>query len=198
MSEENLPIIESLVTYLEMNPNPGLVGISLGEFLMYREDCPLVEEYLDLYRAVGRDYIWNYRPGQTREEIQAIIQSPSQWLYMLKHQDRVVGMAELDATDPKNIELVHFGLIPTYIHRGIGKAFLQNIIAIVWESGALRLWLSTCGMDHPKAIHFYERAGFKIFKTTVAEFKDYRFSDFYSLQDAPQIPFGRRRSEESA
>lgn len=189
----NLPIIESLVTYLEMTSNPGLTQVPLGEFSLSRDACPQVDSYLDIYRKVGRDYIWNYRPGQSREEIKGIIESPSQWLYLLHHDGKVVGMAELDASNPKDIELVHFGLLPSYLHQGIGKPFLHNITSIVWESGPERMWLSTCGMDHPKAIRFYEKAGFKIFKTKMAEFIDYRFSDFYSMTDAPQIPYGIRR-----
>jgi hypothetical protein len=51
-------------------------------------------------------------------------------------------------------------------------------------------------MDHPKAIRFYEAAGFVPFKTKMGEFKDWRFTGFYDMADAPQIPFGKRPSGE--
>jgi hypothetical protein len=47
-------------------------------------------------------------------------------------------------------------------------------------------------MDHPKAVQFYENAGFAKFKTSVGEFKDWRFTGFYQMADAPQIPYGTK------
>jgi hypothetical protein len=52
--------------------------------------------------------------------------------------------------------------------------------------------LSTCGLDHPKAVKFYEAAGFGVFKRTNGEFRDWRFTGFYDMSDAPQIPLGKR------
>lgn len=47
-------------------------------------------------------------------------------------------------------------------------------------------------MDHPKAISFYEAAGFQTFKSKMGEFKDWRFIGFYDMKDAPQIPLGMK------
>ena len=160
---------------------------------MQYEKNPSVSIYLDVYRAVGRDYIWNYRPGQSHEEIEKIIRSSNTWLYYIFRKDEIVGLAEFDATQSGEVELVHFGLIPELLHKGIGRKVLNNLLHIIWSSDVKRVWLSTCGLDHPKAISFYERAGFKIFKTRMGEFADYRFSDFYTLRDAPQIPYGTKR-----
>ena len=190
ISDKKLPIIKSQVTYLEMITNPKLQPVDLGDFILKRNLHPTVDEYIDIYKAVGRDYIWNYRPGQSKETIQKIIQSSNTWLYFVYQKEQVVGLAELDASNPQDIELVHFGLIPEFHNQGIGKKFLNNIIQVTWSNNIKRMWLSTCGMDHPQAISFYEKSGFKIIKTKFSEFKDYRFSDFYSLSDAPQIPFG--------
>jgi GNAT superfamily N-acetyltransferase len=151
-----------------------------------------VADYLHLYREVGRDYLWNYRPGQTDSEIAAILNSPSTWMYLLLDGDKAVGMAELDASDPSDVELVHFGLLPHLLNLGLGKQFLRNIIRLVWDSGAKRMWLSTCDMDHPKAIRFYESAGFTVFKTKMGEFRDWRFTGFYDMSDAPRIPYGAK------
>lgn len=191
----SLPVITSTVWYLEMTTNPGLPRIPLEGFTLQQVDHLAVEAYLAIYKAVGRDYLWNYRPGQSRAEIAALLAAPETRLYLLYRGTETVGMAELDARDPKNVELVHFGLIPELLHQGIGSRFLQNILSLTWSAGPERIWLSTCGMDHPKAVPFYERAGFTLFKTKQdVEFLDYRFSGFYEMHDAPQIPFGRRRS----
>lgn len=184
------PIIHSEITYLEMTSNPRVDLIDLAPFKLRKVDNMDANSYLDIYKEVGRDYLWNYRGGQSVEEIQQILNSPTTWMYLFYQGDTVIGMAELDATDPKNIELVHFGLIPNLLNQGIGRKFLQNIIHTTWDTGIERMWLSTCGMDHSKAVQFYENAGFKKFKTAMGEFRDWRFTGFYSMEDAPQIPFG--------
>ncbi|MBI1328002.1 MAG: GNAT family N-acetyltransferase [Alphaproteobacteria bacterium] len=185
-----LPIIKSTVTYLEMRKNPYLVEMPIDGFELRLEEKPAVETYIDIYREVGRDYIWNYRPAQSVQEIEEIIQSGRTRLYYLYKDKTPIGMAELDVTKPDDVELVHFGLLPAYTDSGLGRKFLSEIIRLTWGGGASRLWLSTCGLDHPKAIKFYENAGFSVFKTREGEFKDYRYSDFYDMKDAPQIPHG--------
>ena len=187
---QKAPIIHSKVTYLEMNQDSGCEKADLGHLSLRRVLNMPVAEYLDLYREVGRDYLWNYRPGQTDSEIAAILNSPSTWMYVLLDGEKAVGMAELDANNPSDVELVHFGLLPHLLNAGLGKKFLQNVIRLVWDSGAKRMWLSTCDMDHPKAIRFYESAGFSVFKTKMGEFRDWRFTGFYQMSDAPQIPYG--------
>jgi len=190
----DVPVLTSEITYLEMLAHPNLSPVDLGGLSLHRIETPDVDEYLDIYRAVGRDYLWNYRPGQTREEIELVLRATSTTLYLLKDSDHTIGMAELDTRPETGVELVHFGLIPGLLHRGIGRKFLTNVIELVWRTSPARLWLSTCGLDHPKAIKFYESAGFLIFKRTVGEFKDWRFTGFYEMSDAPQIPLGTKRA----
>jgi GNAT superfamily N-acetyltransferase len=187
-----VPIIRSEVIYLEMTSGPSAKPADLEPFQLRRVSNIDVASYLDVYKAVGRDYLWNYRGGQSTDEIEQILKAPTTRMYFLYEGSAVVGMAELDATNGKHIELVHFGLIPSLLHQGIGRRFLQNIIHLEWNTEVERMWLSTCGMDHPKALAFYENAGFTKFKTSVGEFRDWRFTGFYSMDDAPQIPYGEK------
>jgi hypothetical protein len=131
---KSAPIIQSKVTYLEMNQDSGCPKADLGSLSLRRVHAMPVADYLHLYREVGRDYLWNYRPGQTEDEVAAILNSPSTWMYVLSDGDRAVGMAELDANNPSDVELVHFGLLPHLLNIGLGKQFLQNIIRLVWDS----------------------------------------------------------------
>lgn len=187
-----LPTIQSPVIYLEMCENPQLTEVTLTPYACVEENMPDVGAYLHLYREIGRDYLWNYRPGQSREAIQRIIQSPNTRLYYLMDGENPIGMAECDISKHKDIEIVHFGLLPGYTDRGLGWAFLQQILFRLWQMQPDRVHLSSCGLDHPKAITFYEKAGFRVYRTAMGEFKDYRYSDFYHLEDAPEIPHGQR------
>lgn len=192
--DKDVPVIFATVTYLEMVADPRVPPVDLGEFVLQRLERITVAEYLGIYRAVGRQYLWSYRPGQSDDEIQAILDSPATRLYGLYRAQELVGLAELDAADPLDVELVHFGLIPRYVGQGLGKLFLANILSLVWSGGIHRLWLSTCAMDHRKSVPFYQAAGFSIFKTRLGQFYDWRFTGFYDMTDAPQIPFGDVRN----
>lgn len=184
----NLPVIQSEITYLEMLGKPSIEDVSLDEHSFQYISTPDVKTYLNLYREIGRDYIWNYRPGQTEQEIEQLIQSDNTRLYYLYDGQTAIGMAEIDCSKPDALEIVHFGLLPAYIDKGIGKKFFAKTLQELWQGNVRRVWLSTCGMDHPKAIEFYQNAGFEIFKTKMGEFLDYRHSGFYDLKDAPRIP----------
>lgn len=192
MDAIHVPIIRSEVTYLEMTSNPNVEQPDLKPFELRKISNIDVASYLDIYKAVGRDYLWNYRGGQSADEIERILNAPSTRIYLLYQGSAVVGMAELEVKNSKDVELVHFGLIPGLLHQGIGRKFLQNMIHLVWNTEVDRMWLSTCGMDHPKAVQFYENAGFVKFKTSMGEFKDWRFTGFYNMEDAPQIPYGAK------
>ena len=191
-SNREIPTIHSEVHYLEMRANPRLLPVDLRPLELRRARNLPVSHYLHLYREIGRDYLWNYRPGQNESEIAALLNAPHTWLYLLSESGKDIGLAEIDAKDPNDIELVHFGLFPAYIGRGIGRRFLESVLQIIWETTPTRVWLSTCGMDHPDAVRFYERAGFSRFKTLMGEFKDWRFSGFYDMTDAPQVPFAKK------
>jgi len=186
-----LPVIKSKVTYLEMTSYPRLSDVDLKNFDIRYISNPEYDFYMNLYRDVGRDYIWNYRPGQSRQEVTDLINSKQNELYVLYENDNPVGMAEIDVTDANSIEIIHFGQIPKLINQGIGRKFFNNILVEVWNKNPERVWLATCGLDHPKAISFYQNAGFEIFKETEDNFYDYRYSDFYDLTDAPQIPLAQ-------
>ncbi len=192
MSNKTLPTITSAVTYLEMNKDPKLNDIALDNYTLRIEKNFDVRKYIDLYKKIGRDYIWNYRAGQTEQEIANVIHSDKTRIYVLYNGSNPVGMAEIDMRNPRDVEIVHFGLVPDCLNKGIGKNLLHKICHLLWKENIDRIWLSTCGMDHPKAPSFYQNAGFSIFKTKEAAFKDYRFTGFYNMNDAPQIPYGRK------
>lgn len=187
----DLPTIISPVTYLEMVARPESRGVVLADRYELRHmRQPDVDFYLNLYRVVGRDYIWNYRPGQTRAEVEAIIHSYNTELHVLYEDGQAIGLAELDVTASNDVEIVHFGLIPERTNKDIGRNFLACLLERLWERPLTRIMLSTCGLDHAKAIRFYQAAGFKIFEMKIGTFKDYRLSEFYHPSDAPDIPLG--------
>lgn len=125
---------------------------------------PSVEEYRSLYNAVGEDYNWRSRRKLTDEELAAIIQHPLNELHVLHAGGKPAGFAELDRRKPAEIEFVQFGLCPQYIGQGLGKWFLQTVVAQAWNYHPDRIWLHTCSLDHPAALPNYLRAGFQVYR----------------------------------
>jgi ribosomal protein S18 acetylase RimI-like enzyme len=191
-SNSSLPQYEIGVTYLEMTQNPHIEDFDFSDYKLKLQDNPDYRTYINTYREVGKNYIWNYRPPQSQEEITNLIQAPHCAIYYLYKNNEIIGMAECDISDPKNIEIVHFGLIPQYIEKGLGKKFFNKLLSILWNSRTDRIFLSTCDWDYKHAISFYQSFGFKVFKETTAIFYDYRYTDFYALSDAPQIPLAEQ------
>ena len=54
---------------------------------------------------------------------------------------------------------------PEFIGRGLGGALLTHAIEQAWTSGAKRVWVHTCELDHPAALTNYEARGMRTYKT---------------------------------
>lgn len=187
----DFPKINSWVEYLEMRNNPVLNDgdIDLGNLSIQLKTDLSADDYLALYKEVGRHYIWNYRPSQSKEKVQEIVSSESTQIYYFYNDADEIGFSEIDASNPKDIEIVHFGLVQECLGQGFGKELFKAILQKLWSTSPDRVHLSTCGLDHEKAVRFYTAAGFEIYKTKEnVAFEDYRYSDFYDMNDAPQIP----------
>jgi hypothetical protein len=86
------------------------------------------------------------------------------------HED-VVGLVELEAQSNGDVGIVVFGLVPEFVGRGFGGAFLTLATQLAWEltspdgTATTRVFVQTSSRDHPNAIPNYERRGFRTFRT---------------------------------
>jgi GNAT superfamily N-acetyltransferase len=58
------------------------------------------------------------------------------------------------------VELVHFGLTPEFIGRGLGKPLLAAAIEAAWDDDPERVWVKSTSLDHPRGLLTYQWAGF--------------------------------------
>ncbi len=85
----------------------------------------------------------------------------------LRHWAAVVdgshaGMLSLDVPPTGEVEIDTFGLLPSYVGRGIGGHFLTLGVRLAWAvTGTSRIWLHTSSLDHPHALPNYEARGFR-------------------------------------
>ena len=80
-----------------------------------------------------------------------------------------VGLVELELEPTGDVGIVVFGLVPEFIGRGFGGAFLTATVQLAWnmssERPVRRVWVQTSSGDHPNAIANYKSRGFEVVQT---------------------------------
>jgi GNAT superfamily N-acetyltransferase len=165
--------ITTTVTYLEMTvppPRPPRPAPRPDVEVRHARQ-PSVTFYRFLYAAVGEPWTWTVRRWLSDAELGAILDDPRVEVNVLWVGGVPAGYAELDRRALPDVELTYFGLVPEFIGQGLGGYLLDWAIHHVWRTRPRRLWLHTCDLDHPGALHFYQRLGFRIYdrRTTEAE-----------------------------
>lgn len=124
-----------------------------------------VRFYRYLYDAVGATWHWWDRKRWSDARLAARLADAKVEVRLATEHGTPVGFAELDRTEGASCELAYFGLVPEALGRGLGRWFLADVIAAAWADPALaRLWVHTCSLDGPAALHTYRRLGFVAFR----------------------------------
>ena len=157
--------VATLVTCLEMTAPPPRTArrAPRPDLESRRARSPTVSFYRYLYAAVGEPWTWTVRRCLSDAELAAILGDPRVEVNVLWVGGVPAGYAELDRRAPPDIELAYFGLIPEFIGQGMGGYLLDWAIRHAWRMRPRRLWVHTCDLDHPAALGFYQRFGFRIY-----------------------------------
>lgn len=185
--------LAAVVTCLEMlEPPPVRVdpeqpGVSLEHITM-----PATAWYRDLYGRIGAHWLWASRLAMPEERLEAIIRHPDVEVRAVVKEGRAEGLLELDFREEGVCELAFFGLTPAVIGNGTGRWLMNRAIARAWSrEGRVplrRLWVHTCTLDHPQALGFYIRSGFRPYRRQVEVFDDPRLTGVLPADTAPQVP----------
>jgi GNAT superfamily N-acetyltransferase len=152
-------------TYLQLSSPHDLRASALpqGARIEHAHPCP-IPFYRSLYTEVGRDYRWRDRLTWTDEQWTAHLADPNVSIWVLYAHDAPAGYFELNKERDGSVEIVYFGLMPSFIGRGLGKAMLSEAANRAWALGASRVWLHTCTLDDPAALPNYLARGFRKFR----------------------------------
>lgn len=159
--------MEVVRTYLELNsPNAlkAAAPFGAGARVVRRDPCSIAD-YRRLYRAVGGPWHWRDRLAWDDETLLAHLTSPDIFIWELLVDDESAGYFELRRSGDSEIELAYFGLVPSFIGRGLGGALLTQAVAEAWTLGARRVWLHTCTLDSAHALPNYRARGFREYRT---------------------------------
>jgi GNAT superfamily N-acetyltransferase len=180
--------IAAVVTHLRMLAPPTLGPTPEHPDLRIRHvQRPAPDWYRDLYARVGENCLWFERLKLSNAALEAILHHPLVEVYALA-SGADVGLCELDFRVAEHCELACFALAPNFIGRGAGRLLMNHAITRAWQRPIGCLWLHTCIFDHPRALEFYMRSGFRPFRRQIQIADDPRLTMGFPTGAAPHIP----------
>ena len=162
-----MPATSVTRTYLEQrDPSQLVEGIHdvIGASIEPVRACP-PSFYRWLYATVGGPWHWYERREWDDETIARHFRQPSVCLRVLWFEGAPAGYYELQRHEDRSVEIVHIGLIPERVGKGLGGFLVTDAVRGAWAKGATRVWLHTCTLDSEAALPNYLRRGFVVYHT---------------------------------
>jgi GNAT superfamily N-acetyltransferase len=153
-----------------------------------RIEAPQTLWYRELFRRVGEPYLWSSRLTLGNEELRAILDDPRYEVFAFRGGERDEGLVELDFRRSGECELVFFGVTSAFVGSGAGRWLMNRTLERTWSKPIGRFWVHTCDLDHPAALAFYERSGFRPYKRQVEIFDDPRATGVFPPTAALDVP----------
>jgi GNAT superfamily N-acetyltransferase len=119
------------------------------------------------YAAVGAKYSWTDRLSWPPEKWREYVERPDICTYVLAVNGIPAGYFELVRHGNGDVEIKYFGLIESFIGKGLGAHMLTAAVEAAWTAGTKRVILDTCSLDHPNAFEHYVARGFRLYRTDV-------------------------------
>jgi len=181
--------IAAVVTLLEMTERPASIEApERADLALARIEAPTVAWYRDLYHRIGAEWLWFSRLRLADADLAAILEDPGTEVFALMRSGRAEGLLELDRSDPLNVELAFFGVTPALVGTGAGRWLMAEALRIGWDFAPRRLWVHTCTLDHPRALGFYMKWGFRPYARAIEVADDPRLDGTLSRQSGAHVP----------
>jgi GNAT superfamily N-acetyltransferase len=181
--------LANIATFMEMKalPQRKLASFTPELALVPIGNMPL-QDYRNLFKSVGQDLLWFSRLLMPDAELQSKLLNPAIRSFTFTQNAKPVGILELNDEKHDACELAFFGLVPSAIGAGLGRALMDEAIRRAFQKPIARLWLHTCTLDHPLAMNFYIRSGFTPYARYLEIHDDPRLQGKLPLSAAPQVP----------
>jgi GNAT superfamily N-acetyltransferase len=184
--------LANVVTCLEMMEAPSLrpVPENAGLSLERLEACH-TQRFRKLFRTIGQDIMWFSRLIMAEEQLAGIIGDARVQCHALVREGQDIGLLELDFREAGQCELSFFGLVPSAVGAGAGRYLMNEALTRAWAMPINRLWVHTCTFDHPNALGFYMRSGFRPYQVMVEVHRDPRLTGHLPEDASPNVPLLR-------
>jgi GNAT superfamily N-acetyltransferase len=180
--------IAAVVTHLEMTARPAPRPDPAGAWSLQRVETPDLDWFRDLYRRIGEQWLWFSRLRMPDAELAERLHSPLIEVYALADGEGDEGLLELDFRQPGQCEIGMFGVTAKLVGSGAGRWLMNRTLEQAWSPTVTRVWLHTCSFDHPSALAFYQRSGFRPFRRQVEIADDPRLDGTAPRDAARHVP----------
>jgi len=152
-------------TYLELRSPEQLRPARFDDpaVRVLRRDAIDNAHYRRLYETIGARWHWTDRNKWSEEQLASHLARAVISVWECLVGEETAGFFELELHADGAVEIAYFGLTPSFIGRGYGKALLSRAVEEAWAMGAERVWLHTCTLDSPHALPNYQARGFTPF-----------------------------------
>jgi GNAT superfamily N-acetyltransferase len=180
--------VAAVVTHMEMIARPTPRPDPAGAWTLRKVDVPALDWFRDLYRRVGEEWLWFSRIRMPDAELAARLHSPQLEVYAMVDGGRDEGLLELDFRGSGQCEIGMFGVTAKLVGTGAGRWLMNRALDIAWSRPVERVCLHTCTFDHPAALAFYQRSGFRVFRRQVEVADDPRLDGTAPREVARHVP----------
>lgn len=180
--------LANVVTCLEMTERPPARPVPAFDATLERLGGDDTERFRRLFRAIGEDIMWFSRLILPEERLASIIGDPKVFCHALVKDGQDIGLLELDFREEGQCELSFFGVVPSAVGGGAGRFLMNEAITRAWAAPISRFWVHTCHFDHPNALAFYQRSGFRPYAVMVEVHEDPRLTGHLPKNASPRAP----------
>jgi|SRR5579859_4243000 len=181
--------IAAVVTYLEMLDRPA--DSKTSSVKLRQISNPDLSWYRGVFLRAGEHWLWWSRLEMNDTELAAVLNAPTTELFIAQVDGVEIGMAELDRSQPGQVEIAFFGLYAQALGKALGRPFMRAVLDRAWTSSISRVWVHTCTLDSAVALPFYVKCGFKPYKRAIEVADDPRLRGVLPESAAPQVPIIR-------
>jgi GNAT superfamily N-acetyltransferase len=180
--------LANVVTCLEMHARPELRPATGEGLSLERMGAADTDRFRALFRAIGQDIMWFSRLILPEVKLSGIIGHPDVHCLALVKDGQDIGLLELDFRAAGICELSFFGVAPSAVGSGAGRFLMNEALTRAWAQPITRMWVHTCHYDHPNALAFYQRSGFRPYAVMVEVHEDPRLTGHMPKEASPQVP----------
>lgn len=181
--------LANVQTYLEMREKPALrPAPAEPQWRLERLREPDLPRYRAIFHRIGDEYLWAGRLLMPEIELKRFLGDPHVEVYVLVTTRGDEGLLDLDFRVDRECEIGLFGVAAPLIATGAGRWLMNRALEIAWSHPIERFWLHTCTLDHPNALAFYQRTGFRPYARKVEIYDDPRSLGLTRADAAPCVP----------
>jgi GNAT superfamily N-acetyltransferase len=164
-----MPSVDVTVRYLELTRPDELRPKRLpgSDVAVAKVDPPIPELNRFFYCAIGGGHKWLDRRQWTLREWTAYTDRSEIATWILTTQGVPAGYFELERQPDGAIEIKLFGILRQFVGQGLGAHMLTEACERAFATGASRVILNTCSLDHPGALRNYMARGFREYGSEV-------------------------------